>query len=84
MPSTTVKLDAMITTKGRGGKRTPGPGKKLGPPRKPLSQKKRAVLVTLPPDLLDGLAVLPGSRAHLIEKACREKYNIPKEKETNQ
>ena len=57
----------------RGGKR-----KGAGAPRKPLSQKKRAVLVTLPPDLLDGLAVLPGSRAHLIEQACREQYDITK------
>ena len=53
----------------RGGKR-----KGAGAPRKP--HKKRAVLVTLPPDLLDGLLALPGSRSSLIETACREKYNI--------
>lgn len=59
---------------GRGGKRVGA-----GAPRKP--HKKRAVLVGLPPDLLDGLAELPGSRAHLIEQACREHYGIIKPEE---
>jgi len=60
----------------RGGKR-----KGAGAPRKPLSQKKRAVLVTLSPDLLDGLAVLPGSRSGLIEQACRKQYDIQTKEE---
>lgn len=55
----------------RGGKR-----KGAGAPRK--HHKKRAVLVGLPPDLLDGLAALTGSRAALIDLACREYYGIKK------
>ena len=42
-------------TNKHGGQRTPGPGKKLGPPKKPPAEKYRRRLITLPPETDDRL-----------------------------
>lgn len=55
----------------RGGKR-PGAGR----PELPPEEKKVAVSILLPPDLLTELDYMEGSRATLIEKACRAYYKI--------
>jgi hypothetical protein len=38
-----------------GGRRTPGPGKKLGPPFKPATEKYKGIYVKLPPYQIDWL-----------------------------
>lgn len=61
-------------TKGtHGGKRIPGPGKKLGPAKKPESQKYRGIYVKLPPDLLEWLRENVDNRNGFIVEAIREK-----------
>jgi metal-responsive CopG/Arc/MetJ family transcriptional regulator len=53
----------------KGGKR-PGAGR----PALTEDQKKVAISILLPRDLLAELDAMPGSRAKLIEKACRAYY----------
>lgn len=58
----------------RGGKREGS-----GAPPLPPGKKKKAVLVTLPPDLVDWMDRQPESRGVLIEMAVREKYGVVSE-----
>lgn len=55
----------------KGGKRA-GAGR----PALPEKEKKVPISILLPRDLLAELDAMDGSRATLIEKACRAYYNI--------
>jgi hypothetical protein len=60
-----------LSPMGKGGKR-PGAGR----PALTEEQKKVAISILLPRDLLAELDAMLGSRAKLIEKACRAYYGI--------
>lgn len=53
-----------------------GARKGAGRPALPDERKKVPISVLLPRDLLAALDAMDGSRAKLIEKACREYYKI--------
>lgn len=55
----------------KGGKR-----EGAGRPALPNDKKKVPISILLPPDLLAELDEMDGSRATLIEKACRAYYKI--------
>lgn len=61
-----------------GGARLPGPGKKLGPPKKDPAKKKKPVTFSLSPatrDKLDEICKRTGrKRSDLIEEWIKEKF----------
>jgi len=60
-----------------GGARLPGPGKKLGPPKKDPAKKKKPITFSLSPETIDKLDILCGKtgvkRSALIEAWINEK-----------
>lgn len=50
--------------------------KKMGRPRLPDNERRKAILIRLPPDIIKKLNRLSGSKTGLIEKALRKTYNI--------
>lgn len=61
-----------------GGARTPGPGKKLGPPKKPPGEKPVQVHYHFHPSTVAALAKLPeGTRARFVEAAVRMALDLP-------
>ena len=62
----------------RGGKRIPGPGKKLGPPTLPASEKRRLVPFKFHPSTIAALNLLPPkTRTSFVEMLIRDHFNLP-------
>lgn len=61
-----------------GGKRTPGPGKKLGPQKKPPSDKSIQAHYVFHPSTIAALNKLPAStRARFVEATVRMALDLP-------
>ena len=57
----------------RGGKRTPGPGKTMGPDRKPEGEKYIKFALSLPPHMYQWLISQPDGKSQTIQRLIENK-----------